>query len=57
MPSPSQSVGCEPHGDHWHCDGPAETGSAGGEEGAAGAIGVDLSAVAAMAIGVAAVLA
>lgn len=57
MPSPSQSVGCEPHGDHWHCDGPAETGSAGGEEGAAGAIGVDFSAVAAMAIGVAAVLA
>ena len=25
MPSPTESVGCEPHGDHWHCDGPAET--------------------------------
>jgi len=36
MPSPTESVGCEPHGDHWHCDGPAETGSAGGEEGSAG---------------------
>ncbi|TGJ78704.1 hypothetical protein E0Z10_g10062 [Xylaria hypoxylon] len=22
-PSPTASVGCEPHGDHWHCDGPA----------------------------------
>ncbi|KAI2467493.1 hypothetical protein F4781DRAFT_309900 [Annulohypoxylon bovei var. microspora] len=20
-PSPTESVGCEPHGDHWHCDG------------------------------------
>lgn len=27
MPSPTESVGCEPHGDHWHCDGPAETGT------------------------------
>lgn len=25
VPSPVASVGCEPHGDHWHCDGPAET--------------------------------
>ncbi|KAK2765116.1 hypothetical protein FQN54_008815 [Arachnomyces sp. PD_36] len=24
-PSPTESVGCEPHGDHWHCDGPVET--------------------------------
>ncbi|KAI9844850.1 MAG: hypothetical protein M1837_005268 [Sclerophora amabilis] len=24
-PSPTESVGCEPHGDHWHCDGPAST--------------------------------
>ncbi|KAK4113177.1 hypothetical protein N656DRAFT_828859 [Canariomyces notabilis] len=24
-PSPTESVGCEPHGDHWHCDGPAVT--------------------------------
>ena len=24
-PSPTESVGCEPHGDHWHCEGPAET--------------------------------
>ncbi|KAK4198872.1 hypothetical protein QBC40DRAFT_330135 [Triangularia verruculosa] len=22
-PSPTGSVGCEPHGDHWHCEGPA----------------------------------
>lgn len=43
MPSPTESVGCEPHGDHWHCDGPAETGSAGGEEGSAGAMGVHAS--------------
>ena len=28
-PSPTESVGCEPHGDHWHCDGPAETSSSG----------------------------
>lgn len=27
-PSPTESVGCEPHGDHWHCEGPAETGTA-----------------------------
>lgn len=25
VPSPTESVGCEPHGDHWHCDGPAST--------------------------------
>ncbi|KAK0667036.1 hypothetical protein QBC41DRAFT_396708 [Cercophora samala] len=24
-PSPTESVGCEPHGDHWHCDGPRVT--------------------------------
>jgi hypothetical protein len=24
-PSPTESVGCEPHGDHWHCEGPAVT--------------------------------
>ncbi|KAK0105987.1 hypothetical protein ONS95_004494 [Cadophora gregata] len=24
-PSPTESVGCEPHGDHWHCDAPAAT--------------------------------
>ncbi|KAK4679726.1 hypothetical protein QC764_206695 [Podospora pseudoanserina] len=27
-PSPTESVGCEPHGDHWHCDGPRETAPA-----------------------------
>lgn len=27
MPSPTESVGCEPHNDHWHCDGPIETSS------------------------------
>ncbi|KAI1630864.1 hypothetical protein F4809DRAFT_646977 [Biscogniauxia mediterranea] len=26
-PRPTESVGCEPHGDHWHCDGPAVTSS------------------------------
>ncbi|KAK4112582.1 hypothetical protein N656DRAFT_779460 [Canariomyces notabilis] len=28
-PSPTESIGCVPHGDHWHCEGPApvETGS------------------------------
>ncbi|KAI4111311.1 MAG: hypothetical protein LQ345_006830 [Seirophora villosa] len=25
-PSPTASVGCEPHGDHWHCDGPRAGG-------------------------------
>ncbi|KAL2131225.1 hypothetical protein VTI74DRAFT_5402 [Chaetomium olivicolor] len=24
-PSPTESVGCEPHGDHWHCQGPRVT--------------------------------
>ncbi|KAG7293591.1 hypothetical protein NEMBOFW57_003644 [Staphylotrichum longicolle] len=24
-PSPTESVGCEPHGDHWHCEGPRVT--------------------------------
>jgi hypothetical protein len=23
-PSPTESIGCEPHGDHWHCEGPRE---------------------------------
>lgn len=23
VPSPTESAGCEPRGDHWHCDGPA----------------------------------
>ncbi|ROT38059.1 hypothetical protein SODALDRAFT_324500 [Sodiomyces alkalinus F11] len=27
-PAPTASVGCEPHGDHWHCEGPAESGAA-----------------------------
>ncbi|KAL8848336.1 MAG: hypothetical protein Q9221_006639 [Calogaya cf. arnoldii] len=27
-PSPTASVGCEPHGDHWHCDGPKAAGVA-----------------------------
>ncbi|KAK4135894.1 hypothetical protein BT67DRAFT_440770 [Trichocladium antarcticum] len=27
-PSPTESVGCEPHGDHWHCDGPRVTSAA-----------------------------
>ncbi|KAI1802335.1 hypothetical protein F4811DRAFT_554953 [Daldinia bambusicola] len=26
-PSPTASVGCHPHGDHWHCDGPASSTS------------------------------
>ncbi|KAI1653686.1 hypothetical protein F4813DRAFT_373716 [Daldinia decipiens] len=24
-PSPTASVGCHPHDDHWHCDGPASS--------------------------------
>ncbi|KXJ97037.1 hypothetical protein Micbo1qcDRAFT_155780 [Microdochium bolleyi] len=28
-PSPTESIGCEPHGDHWHCDGPATSSAAG----------------------------
>ncbi|KAI0130683.1 hypothetical protein F4814DRAFT_403274 [Daldinia grandis] len=24
-PSPTASVGCHSHGDHWHCDGPASS--------------------------------
>lgn len=24
-PSPAESIGCEAHGDHWHCDGPRST--------------------------------
>lgn|SRR5687768_5774145 len=31
-PSPSESIGCEPHGDHWHCEGPRETASAAGDD-------------------------
>ena len=31
-PSPTESVGCEPHGDHWHCEGPAETSTEDEEE-------------------------
>ncbi|KAF4981171.1 hypothetical protein FZEAL_2971 [Fusarium zealandicum] len=31
-PSPTESVGCEPHGDHWHCEGPASTGTASGTD-------------------------
>ncbi|KAI9041890.1 uncharacterized protein KD926_006436 [Aspergillus affinis] len=27
-PSPTASVGCEPHGDHWHCEGPATDAAA-----------------------------
>lgn len=26
-PSPTESVGCHPHGDHWHCDRPASIGA------------------------------
>jgi hypothetical protein len=33
-PSPTESVGCVAHGDHWHCDGPASTSAA--ESGVAG---------------------
>ncbi|KAH6850109.1 hypothetical protein B0I37DRAFT_413532 [Chaetomium sp. MPI-CAGE-AT-0009] len=35
-PSPTESIGCEPHGDHWHCEGPRPpaTETATGGEGA-----------------------
>lgn len=26
-PSPTASIGCVPHDDHWHCEGPAPTSS------------------------------
>ncbi|TDZ28418.1 hypothetical protein C8035_v007556 [Colletotrichum spinosum] len=29
-PSPTESVGCLAHGDHWHCDGPVSTTSESG---------------------------
>ena len=34
-PSPTESVGCEPHGDHWHCEGPKATEATGPVESAA----------------------
>lgn len=44
-PSPTESVGCEPHGDHWHCDGPAPTmGPATGTAAAATTVPVTSSA-------------
>ncbi|KAF4969421.1 hypothetical protein FSARC_3352 [Fusarium sarcochroum] len=33
-PSPTESVGCEPHGDHWHCEA-ARTDAASAEEASA----------------------
>ncbi|RSL67935.1 hypothetical protein CEP54_003018 [Fusarium duplospermum] len=27
-PSPTESVGCEPHGDHWHCEAARTSGGA-----------------------------
>lgn len=62
-PSPTESVGCEPHGDHWHCDGPAEAGTASSstasasdtaETGAAGMVGANLIPVFGLAAGAAA---
>ncbi|KAK8087356.1 hypothetical protein PG994_002330 [Apiospora phragmitis] len=29
-PSPTESAGCEPHGDHWHCEGPMGPGTIAG---------------------------
>lgn len=45
-PSPTESTGCEPHGDHWHCDGPAtatasDDSAEATETGAAAALGFD----------------
>lgn len=64
VPSPTASVGCEPHGDHWHCDGPVETSSTSdaaaasstgsGEENGAGMLAVRFSSVVGLAMGVAA---
>ena len=37
-PSPTESVGCEPHGDHWHCEAAATaTGTASVDDDAASA--------------------
>lgn len=41
MASPTESTGCEPHGDHWHCDGPAETSGAASASPSAGSEGED----------------
>ena len=47
-PSPTESKGCEPHGDHWHC-GAEETEPAEPVEGAAGSLEISLGAVVAVA--------
>ncbi|KFH46075.1 hypothetical protein ACRE_030440 [Hapsidospora chrysogenum ATCC 11550] len=39
-PAPTESYGCEPHGDHWHCDGPA-TATSTPTEGSDEATGTD----------------
>lgn len=65
MPSPTASEGCEPHGDHWHCDGPVETGDSSstsdaaassatgsGGENAAGKAAIQISAVVGLVLGV-----
>ncbi|KAI5855283.1 hypothetical protein BZA05DRAFT_442952 [Tricharina praecox] len=44
-PSPTESVGCVSHGNHWDCDGPRESAS--------GAVGSAASSAAAVATGAA----
>ncbi|KAJ2899993.1 hypothetical protein MKZ38_002712 [Zalerion maritima] len=36
-PSPTESTGCSPHGDHWHCEGPATITDGEASDGAASA--------------------
>ena len=37
-PSPTESYGCEPHGDHWHCKGPITAATTPTTSGATGGV-------------------
>lgn len=39
FPAPTESVGCEPHGDHYHCEGPTTAAQATTPPTATGAVG------------------
>ncbi|KAL6852503.1 hypothetical protein ACO1O0_007048 [Amphichorda felina] len=45
-PSPTASAGCEPHGDHWHCDGPATPTGESGETTPTGGVAAQLIPIA-----------
>ncbi|KAI1457888.1 hypothetical protein F4805DRAFT_457331 [Annulohypoxylon moriforme] len=48
-PSPTESFGCEPHGDHWHCDGAVVASSTStiqpSATGGVGKLGIDSVAI------------